>query len=121
MQSPAVIAILLVALPRLLREQVEAVIGAEPDLEIVAERDDASGLEETLERTGVRVVVASDDSVDSARALALVASSGIRVITLSGDGRGASVYECRPEQRSVGELSPQALARLLRTPAFGTD
>jgi DNA-binding NarL/FixJ family response regulator len=110
-----VIAILLVALPRLLREQVEAAIDAEPDLEIVAERDDSSELEEALRSTGARVVVAAEYALEPARALALVASSGIRVITLSGDGRDASVYECRPEQRSVGELSPQALAELLRT------
>jgi DNA-binding NarL/FixJ family response regulator len=57
-----VIAILLVALPRLLREQVEAAIDAEPDLEIVAERDDSSELEEALRSTGARVVVAGDDA-----------------------------------------------------------
>ena len=111
------IAILLVALPRLLRDEVEAAIEAEPDLEVVAERDDSSELEEELRRTGARVVVAADDAVEPARALALVASSGIRVITLSGEGREASVYECRPERQSIGELSPEALTRLLRSSA----
>jgi hypothetical protein len=74
----------------------------------------ANGLEEVIARTGARAVVAADDALDETLALRLVGAAHIRIVSLSGDGRRGSVYECRPQRDEVGELSPDGLVRLLR-------
>jgi hypothetical protein len=106
----------LVGLPNILRDLVIEAMEREPDLELVGEQPDASGLEDVIGRTGARVVVAADDAVDEALAFRLVASMPVRVATLSAAVRHASVYRCRPERLDVGELTPGTLAQLLRDP-----
>lgn len=63
--------------------------------------------------TGARAVVAGGEAVDEARAIRLVASVAVRVVTLGADGR-ASLYECRPQRRDVGQIEPQTLVQLLK-------
>jgi hypothetical protein len=105
--------IILVGLPPMLRGLVEAAVAEQPDIEIVGEVDDPSGLDEVIARTGARAVVAADDALDETRALGLVGAAHIRIVSSSGDGRRACVYECRPQREKVGELGPDTLVRLL--------
>ena len=104
--------ILLVGLPRLLRELVEAALEAQPDMSVVGEAEDASELAETVERAGATAVIAAEEALDEARALELVGSLRIEIVTLSADGR-AAVYECLPQRRDVGAVDPKTLAELL--------
>jgi DNA-binding NarL/FixJ family response regulator len=106
--------LVLVGLPRVLRDVMEAAVQTEADLEVVAETPDASGLAGLIAETGAHVVVADAEAVDEPRALRLVASVSVRIVTLSGDGRRASLYECRPERRDVGQIEPQTLIGLLK-------
>jgi hypothetical protein len=107
------IKIVLVALPDMLRELVEAAVQTEPGVKVIEERRDAAGLERVVARAGARAVVAGAESLDAEDALAVVTTARVRVVTLSADGQ-AAVYECRPQRRDVGELTPDALMRLLR-------
>jgi DNA-binding NarL/FixJ family response regulator len=67
--------IVLVGLPPMLRELVEAAVADQPDIETVGEVDDANGLEEVIARTGARAVVAADDALDETLALRVVGRS----------------------------------------------
>jgi hypothetical protein len=96
------ITIVLVGLPRMLRDLVASAVESQPDLEIVGDADRAD------------VVVAGAASLDEAKALDLVARNGLRVLSVGDDGE-ATLYECRPMRTPVGELTPDLLVRLLRT------
>jgi voltage-gated potassium channel Kch len=108
------IKVVLLGLPPLLREIVEAALEAEPDLEIVEDTDDVSALDRIVERTGAGAVIASGQALDEPRALAVVGTLRVRIVTLNQDGRRGTVYECLPHRRDVGEVEPGTLATLLR-------
>jgi DNA-binding NarL/FixJ family response regulator len=105
--------IVLVALPQLLREIVEAAIEAQPDMSVVGETEDESALAPIVGQTDATAVIAAEKAFDEAQALELVRSLRIELVTLSSDGR-AAVYECRPHRRDVGAVDPKTLAELLR-------
>jgi DNA-binding NarL/FixJ family response regulator len=106
--------IVLVALPQLLREIVEAAIEAEPDMSVVGETEDESALAPIVEQTDATAVIAAEEALDEGRALELVGSLRIELVTLSADGRRAAVYECRPQRRDVGPVDAKTLAQLLK-------
>ena len=106
--------IVLVGLPRLLREIVEGALEAQPDMSVVGEAEDASELAETVEQAGATAVIAVEEALDEARAIELVGSLRIEIVTLSADGGRAAVYECLPQRRDVGAVDPKTLAELLR-------
>ena len=106
--------IVLVALPQLLREIVEAAVEAQPDMSVVDETEDESELAAIVERTGATAVIAAEEALDEARALELAVLLRIELVTLGADGARAAVYECRPQRRDIGAIDPKTLAELLR-------
>ena len=109
--------IVLVGVPQLLREIVEAAFEVQPDISVVGETEDASGLAQTAERTDATAVIAAEEALDEARAIELVAALRLEIVTLSTDGRHATVYECRPQRREVGAVDPKTLAQLFHPDA----
>jgi hypothetical protein len=108
------IKVVLLGLPPLLREIVEAALETESDLEIVGDTDDVSSLDRIVERTRAGAVIASGRAIDEPRALAVVGKLRVRIVTLSQDARRGTVYECLPQRRDVGEVEPRTLATLVR-------
>jgi hypothetical protein len=50
------------------------------------------------------------------------ASRGVRALEVGSDGRESVLYELRPHRVSLGEISPGALVRTIRTvPSWGAE
>jgi len=105
--------ILLLGLPRMLRDLIAEVVESEPDLQIVCGNTTVV-LQDAISEAQADVVIATESELDESRALQLVSGSPVRLIAVSEDGGRASVYECRPQRETVGALLPETLSRLLR-------
>ena len=88
----------------MLGEIIENVVSAQPDMEVVGNLDGRTSLTEAAANLGVDVVIVE-----------LVTSHPqIKVLAVAGDGRGAFLYELRPQTSSLGEVSPQGLVDAIR-------
>lgn len=93
----------LIDLPRMSRELVTGVLGAEPQIEMT------SGLDAS-KPPDVAIVGGRRGEDLWERALELIHEyPHTRVLTLTDDGAEAYVYELRPHRVLIGELSPAAL------------
>lgn len=102
--------ILLMDMPRMLREVVREVIARDPRLTIVGELPErGERLLDALPYDPEVVVTGSaglsDDAVDEL----LTARPRVRVLAIGADGGRTVVYRLRPERMLLGELSPAAL------------
>jgi DNA-binding NarL/FixJ family response regulator len=97
-------------MPRMLRGIVEGLVSAEPDLEIVGDFEDAEAAVGSIEATGASVVIAGLQAPSLARRL----SDRVRVVGVSADGRESVLYELRPHERVLGEISPSTLLAAIR-------
>jgi hypothetical protein len=110
-----VVGVVLVDMPRMLREIVREQIDEASDMEVAAEVADAGGLDEALRTRHVDFVVAGSDSVGRADVGRLLDERPkLKVLTIDGDGRDAVLYELRPRRTRLGEISPDGLLRALR-------
>jgi len=101
---------------RLLREIVEQVVGAEPDVRIVGEAGDSQGVDALLGQQPCDVVVVDD----RARAGVELGEEILRrhgrcsVLVLSGDGRRAELRWLEPRSTQCADVSPAELIGLIR-------
>jgi hypothetical protein len=106
--------VILVNMPRMLYEIVREVVGSEPDLEIVDEQDGDAALA-TIRASGACVVITRlDEPPSESVGRFLGAGSHVRVLALSVDGRDGALYELRPQERPLGEMSPPVLLAAIR-------
>jgi hypothetical protein len=103
------IRIVLVDMPRLLRDIVRTA-ATDERLRVVREYERPVDLLEAVERDGARVVVAgaATHGVEGVGRL-LTAHPEVKVLAIGEDGRDTALWELRPHQRRLGELSPAAL------------
>jgi chemotaxis response regulator CheB len=107
--------ILLIDMPRMLREVIGATIAEQPDLELVDEIDDHSFTLGGLERARADVVIVGADVLEpSAVAAALRSRPDARVLRVSEDGRETSLWELRPHEQRLGAVSPERLLDAIR-------
>jgi DNA-binding NarL/FixJ family response regulator len=108
--------VILVDMPRVLREIVRKVLSHEPDVEMVEE--------DTLD-AALAAIRASDDCVvvtqlERGERIAidrlLDTHRKVRVLALSADGRDGAVYELHPKEHLLGEMSPPVLLAAIRAP-----
>jgi hypothetical protein len=104
------IRVLLVGLPRMLRDIVNGLVSVEPDLEIVGEFGDGEAELDAIEAARASVVIAGAQAPLLARRLV----DRVRVLGVSADGRDGVVYELRPQARVLGEMSPATLLAAVR-------
>jgi hypothetical protein len=104
------IRVLLVGMPRMLRGIVNGLVSVEPDLEIVGELGDVEAELPAIEASGATVVIAGVQAPLLARRL----SDRARVLGVSPDGREGVLYELRPHERVLGEISPATLLAAIR-------
>jgi AmiR/NasT family two-component response regulator len=114
--------ILLVAVPRLLADILRAM--PDPDVRIVGEVAGIAMLRPDLERTDANVVViaTSDPALPSADRWLLEPSTRLRgVVSITPDGRRATLHVLRPHQQPLGEVGPHEILRALREAMRGTE
>ena len=107
--------ILLIDMPRMLRELIHATISEDSDLEVVGALDDTDSLAEAIQRVEADVVIVGAQTLaqeDVAEALRVRPSA--KVLRVSADGRESSLWELRPHEQRLGEAGPEELLAAIR-------
>lgn len=102
---------------RLLSDMVRQGLGAEGDLDLVAEiGDDADALLAEVDRANVDVLVVGleNQRLPSRYGRMMLQRPDVHVLGLSADAREAFAWELRPVRIALGEASPAALAAAVR-------
>lgn len=102
--------LLLVDLPRLVREIVEDAVSPFDQIELVGAVE-SSFLRESGPPGADFVVVGRDDIRFVGKLLA--AEPSMKVLAIIGDGAQSALYELRPHRIPLGELSPQRLVEVI--------
>src|SRR4051812_46047293 len=103
--------VVLVAMAGMLRDIVRGAVDGEPDMTVVGEVGDRVTLEHLLDVTHPDTLIWRVDDADPPDGCheLLAAHPRIRILTVRAvDGR-ASMWELRPQQQHIGELSPHLL------------
>jgi DNA-binding NarL/FixJ family response regulator len=109
------IRVLLVDMPRMLRDIIAGVVVAEPDLELVGEVERPETLPLRARRTRPDLVIAgATPAVASLTRELLDDHPRLRIIEVEAEGRRGSLYELAPRRRKLGELSPESLVAVAR-------
>lgn len=108
--------ILLVHLPRLLTEVIRGFLQREPDMDVLAGPADDADVAGTVQNEGVDVVILGlgADGFSSEGEGLFDANPRLCVLGVEGDGRETTLYELRPQQVRLGELSPGDLVTVIR-------
>jgi hypothetical protein len=109
------IRVLMSGLPRILRDIVSELVAEQADMRVVGAFADDVG-PDTLAELRPDVLVLGSRAADvPALCRGLVQRRpALKVLAVEGDGRRAWLYEMRPHQTLVGEISPAALLDTIR-------
>ena len=106
--------ILLIDMPRMLRETVRYVVACDPLLEVVAELDGVADFEAAARTYDPQVVITDPHGCDRAAIARLLdARPRIRVLTIEDDGRRGVLHRLAPEALPLGDLSRERLLEAL--------
>jgi DNA-binding NarL/FixJ family response regulator len=102
-------------LPQMLREILKNVLGAQPDLRVVAEFPSDVSLTAAATRSSADVLIAGlseagDEDLDQV----VTTYPRIKVLAIEAGGRSMFLYELRPRRVTVGEVSPERFVDLIR-------
>jgi DNA-binding NarL/FixJ family response regulator len=112
------IRVLIVDMPRMLREIVRRSVEADTDFTVVGELDDMASVVEAAERTEAQFVVADVGVTELAGVERLLeVLPHVKLLGIARDGRQGFLYELRPQRIPLGELSPETLLDVLRVAA----
>src|SRR5439155_990331 len=100
--------IVLVNLPRMLREIIEDVVAAAPDLDVVETLDKPTGLIAVVDGAKADFLIAGDDALEDVGVL-LRERPRLKVLAVACDGRQTFLYELGPQKVALDEVSPQNL------------
>jgi DNA-binding NarL/FixJ family response regulator len=100
----------------MLRSILADIIGPQPDMEIVGNSATTTSLAEAAEREDADIVILARDSAAQGEEYVevLCGHSRPKVIEISSRGRYGSLYELRPCQVPLGEMSPRRLLEAIR-------
>ena len=108
---------------RLLRDLVEQLLSAEPDIEIVGSDELGSTLVAAADATSATLVILADGEGELGDACVklLRARPRLRAMAIVNDGREGWLYELRPHRELVceGELSRERLVTAVRAARAG--
>jgi chemotaxis response regulator CheB len=113
--------IVLVDMPRILREIIERAVADEPDMEIVDSEAGNMPLREAIEASEPDFVIAGADYDFGEVARVLDERPRLRVLAVAGDGREAFLYELRPTRTPLGEVSPRTIVDAIRGARYATS
>lgn len=110
----ASIRIALAALPQLLRDIVVGTLSAEPDIELVGETPMPEHLRSLVEASGADLAIVACERHEIGRLGRLLTGSPVTVLAITDEGRRGALYELRPTEVDLGELSPRVLVNAIR-------
>lgn len=103
------IRVLMIAMPRLQIDIIQAALANEPAVKIVGEVP-GDAADNALAATGADVAILGDSDEPPVTALGLLDSHPrIKVLSVSGTGGRAVLYEYRPMITRLGEATPRVL------------
>jgi DNA-binding NarL/FixJ family response regulator len=109
------IRVLIVDMPRMLREIVRRSVEADGDFVVVGELDDMATVVEAAEHTDAQFVLADLGVTEPAGVERLLeVLPQVKVLGIARDGRQGFLYELRPQRIPLGELSPETLLDVMR-------
>jgi DNA-binding NarL/FixJ family response regulator len=113
------IRILLVELPRILRDIISDVVAQERDMEVVRVLETRDALLTAVQESPADVVILglADTALPEVCDELVGAHPQMKVLAVAGDGRGVFLHELRPQTLSLGEVSPQGLIDAVRAAA----
>jgi hypothetical protein len=99
----------MITMPPLQADIIRTALAAEPAVELVGEVS-APAAAEAVAATGAEVAILGDGEALSVTAFDLLAAHPrLKVLGMTGSGREAVLYECRPVMTRLGEASPRVL------------
>jgi len=107
--------ILLIDMPKMLREIIRDFSERDPALDIVGVLDGSTDLPATAARLGAAVVVMGSAAGSRSTISALLqARPSTRVLTIADDAGQVMLYRLMPEEVALGELSPARLIEAIK-------
>jgi DNA-binding NarL/FixJ family response regulator len=99
----------------MLREIVGELVRTEPDLSILGDYGDRGQALEAIERKSPDVVIIGLEGLAWPDVSDLLRHHpGLRVLAVSADGSESCLYELRPHERMLGDVSPRTLLAAIR-------
>ena len=106
--------IAIASLPQLLRDIVAAALSAEPDLELVGEAPNAEELPRLIHESGAQLAIVACERDEIGLLGRLVNGAPVPLLAITDEGRHGVLYELRPREVDLGELSPAVLVGAIR-------
>jgi DNA-binding NarL/FixJ family response regulator len=110
------IRIVMVDMPRMLREIVSTVVDSQPGMMVAHAHPRPVPLVEAVDQAGAHVVIFGHESPQltaDCREL-LERRPRVQVMAVSGDGRRTTLYGLRPHREPLGEVEPDQLVEAIR-------
>lgn len=109
------IRIVVIDMPRMLREIVKYAVASDDEVELVREYTERTDLAAAVERDRPHFVIVGSEAFGSEQvAAALSASPRLTVLALTADGRKLHLHELTPTRLEFGEISPGRLLEVIR-------
>ena len=107
--------IVLIDMPRILREIVKDVLATDADMMVVGEYAESVRLRDAVSRTSADFVITDDrvSGFDEVGTL-LRERPHVRVLAIGENGRDTVLYELRPQKVRLGAVSPENLLEAIR-------
>ncbi len=106
--------IVLVDLPRILRDIIGDAVDEEPDMEVVGQLPADASLRRVVEQQEADFVIAGTEYGFDEISEVLVQHPRLQVLEVAGDGRESFLYHLRPARTPLGELSPRTIVDAIR-------
>jgi hypothetical protein len=108
--------ILLLGMPRILRDLIRSIVDRQPDMRVVAEIEDDGVELRRIERPRADFVIVGlrDSDLPTVCDRLLRIRPATKIVGVSREGRRAILYELRPHAEPLGEMSQQTLLDLIR-------
>lgn len=101
------------------RDIVRSVIAQQPDMEVVSEYPEPENFFRSPPSVMPDVIIlgTGKDKVVERYRRVLLRNPELRIVEVDAEGRRLSVCQLKPHRVSLGELSPNELVAVIRTPA----
>jgi DNA-binding NarL/FixJ family response regulator len=110
------IRVVLSGMPRMLRQIVLTLVAAQPDMVIVAETETTNDLYALSRFTRADVVIlgAEGSELPAIGRQLVNRSPHVKLLAVSAEGRHVWLYDLRPHEQLIGEVSPEELVAAIR-------
>jgi DNA-binding NarL/FixJ family response regulator len=119
------IRVLLIDMPQMLRQIIRQTLARDPRFQIVGEYTEHVAIDVAVDRSQADYVIMGSDVFESHAVRHRLLEDGprVRVLALGADGAQTTLYELRPHEVALGELSPKRLVSVMADDAsrLGAD